>query len=300
MRSFILSCESTVDLPYRYVTERNIPVLFYAYTVDGCEYPDDMGRAPEALPRFYRFLEEGKIPATSQLNQFQYERYFNQLLQQGDVLHIALGSGMTSSVFNAEKAAKLLRLQYPDRKLIVIDSLCSSSGYGLLVEIAADMRDAGCSMEEVERWVKANRKSIHHQFFSSDLKYLRRSGRMSGPAAMVGAVLHICPLMRLDDRGAILAYDKARGTKTAIARTVQAMADHARDGEAYSGKCWIAHSNCLAVAQRLKEALQERFPYISGDIHIWDIGTIIASHCGPGTAAVFFLGNERTPYAAET
>ena len=193
MHSFILSCESTVDLPYRYVTERNIPVLFYAYTVDGCEYPDDMGRDPEALPRFYSFLEEGKIPSTSQLNQFQYERYFEPLLQQGDVLHIALGSGMTSSVFNAEKAATLLRLQYPDRKLIVIDSLCSSTGYGLLVEMAADMRDEGCTMEEVEHWVKASRKSIHHQFFSSDLKYLRRSGRMSGPAAMLGTMLSIPP-----------------------------------------------------------------------------------------------------------
>lgn len=106
--------------------------------------------------------------------------------------------------------------------------------------------------------------------------------------------------MRLDDRGTILAYDKVRGAKTAIARTVQAMADHARDGEAYSGKCWIAHSNCPAVAQQLKEALQERFPQINGEIRIWDIGTIIASHCGPRTAAVFFLGDERTPYTSET
>lgn len=299
MHSFILSCESTVDLPHRYVTERNISVLFYAYTVDGCEYPDDMGRDPHALPRFYGFLEEGKVPSTSQLNQFQYEQYFDRLLQQGDVLHIALGSGMTSSVFNAEKTAKLLRLQYPDRKLIVIDSLCSSSGYGLLVEMAADMRDTGCIIEEVEHRVKANRKNIHHQFFSSDLRYLRRSGRMSGPAAMLGTMLSICPLMRLDDRGTILAYDKVRGVKAAVARTVQAMAEHAQGGENYCGKCWIAHSNCPAVAQRLKEALQERFPHISGEIRIWDIGTIIVSHCGPGTAAVFFLGDERTPYLSE-
>lgn len=299
MHSFILSCESTVDLPYRYVAERDIPVLFYAYTVDGCEYPDDMGRDPAALPRFYSFLEEGKNPSTSQLNQFQYEQYFDRLLQRGDVLHIALGSGMTSSVFNAEKAAKLLRIQYPNRKLIVIDSLCSSSGYGLLVEMAADLRDEGCTIEAVEHWVKANRKCIHHQFFSFDLKYLRRSGRMSGPAAMLGTMLSICPLMRLDDRGTILAYDKTRGVKNAVAYTMQAMADHARDGEAYSGKCWIAHSNCPSVAWRLKNALQERFPHISGEIRIWDIGTIIASHCGPGTAAVFFLGDERTPYATE-
>ena len=293
---FILSCESTVDLPYTYISGRNIPVLFYSYSVDDQEFPDDMGRDPEALPRFYRFLEEGKIPSTSQINVFKYKEFFERLLQKGDVLHIAFGSGMTPSVNNAVEAAKMLCEEYPERKITVIDSLCSSSGYGLLVDEAADMRDRGCSMEEVSQWVMENRQKIHHQFFSTDLKYYRRSGRMSGAAATVGAILSICPIMRLDDGGHIIAYDKVRGKKKAIQRTIQVMEEHAQNGLQYSGKCWICHSNCLAEAEETREAIREHFPNISGEIRICDIGTIIASHCGPGTVAIFFFGDDRAPY----
>lgn len=293
---FILSCESTVDMPYDYVSSRNIPILFYEYCVDGAAYPDDMGRDPNALPHFYQLLANGKIPSTSQLNEFQYESFFEELLKNGDVLHIVFGSGMTGSVYQAEKAAERMRSRYPQRKLIIIDSLCSSSGYGLLTDIAADMRDQGCTIEETAAWIMENRKRVHHQFFSTDLKYFRRSGRISGPAAMLGAVLNICPIMRLDDSGHIIAYDKVRGKKNAIQRTLQTMADHAIDGEQYGGKCFICHANCLSDAQELKNAIQEHFPKIAGDIPVFDIGTIIASHCGPGTVAVFFLGDERLPH----
>ena len=140
MADFILSCESTVDLPYSYVSGRNIPVIFYSYIVDGVSYVDDMGRNEDALPLFYDFIKQGKLPTTSQLNEFLYYDFFRDLLQKGDVLHIAFGSGMTPSVGNAYKAAEKLREEFPDRKLVIIDSLCSCSGYGLLVDIAADLR----------------------------------------------------------------------------------------------------------------------------------------------------------------
>lgn len=294
--NFILSCESTVDLPYSYVSGRNLPVLFYSYLIDGQEYPDDMGRDPEALPQFYRFLEEGKMPSTSQTNVFKYTEFFTELLKKGDVLHIAFGSGMTPSVKNALAAADELRKDFPNRKIIVVDSLCSSSGYGLLVDGAADMRDRGCTMEEIEQWLLDNRQKVHHQFFSTDLKYFRRSGRVSGATATIGSILNICPIMRLDDTGHIIAYDKVRGKKRAIQRTIQEMEKHAENGLQYSGKCWICHSNCLADAQETKEVIRQKFPNISEDIRICDIGTIIASHCGPGTVAVFFFGDERAPY----
>jgi len=143
--------------------------------------------------------------------------------------------------------------------------------------------------------VTANRRRIHHQFFSTGLQYYRRSGRISGTAAAVGAILSICPIMRLDDAGRIVAYDKVRGKKRAIARTVDTMERHAAGGAQYDGKCWVCHSNCPADAQALAAALRARFPHIAGEIRICDIGTIIASHCGPGTVAVFFLGDERAP-----
>ena len=292
---FVLSCESTVDLPFSYVSERNIPVIFYSYTIDGKEYVDDMLRNPEALPQFYRFLEEDKLPSTSQINEFNYLSFFEQQLQHGDLLHIAFGSGMTQSVRNAELAADELREKYPERKIVVIDSLCSSSGYGMLVDYAADMRDRGCTMEEIERWVIDNRKNVHHQFFSTELKHYRRSGRMSGATAMVATVLGICPIMRLDDKGRIIAYGKVRGKNNAIKATVDAMEAHAQGGRNYTGKCFICHSQCIQDAEKSKAAILERFPHIQGDVRIVDIGTIIASHCGPGTVAIFFLGDERAP-----
>lgn len=291
--SFILSCESTVDLPYEYVHGREIPLLFYTYSVDGMDYPDDMGRNPGALKKFYQFLAMGKFPKTSQLNMYQYEEFFEGLLEQGDVLHIVFGSGMTRSIRNAEMAAEVMRLKYPERKLIVVDSLCSSSGYGLLVDVAADMRDAGRNIEEVAEWADGARHCVHHQFFSTDLQYFRHSGRISGPTAMIATILGICPIMRLDECGKIVSYDKARGKQRAIQVTVDTMEQNAVGGRDYSGKCMICHSNCLEDAERLKRAIQTRFPHIEGEIRICDIGTIIAAHCGPGTVAAFFFGSPR-------
>lgn len=292
---FILSCESTVDLPYAYMKEREIPVLFYSYLVDGVEYVDDMLRDPEALSRFYGMLAEGKMPTTSQLNIYQYIEFFEPLLQKGDVLHIVFGSGMTKSIQNAIHAAEELRETYPDRKIIIIDSLCSSSGYGMLVDDAADMRDAGATMEEIEAWVLENRHKVHHQFYSTELDYYRRSGRMSGATAMIATILGICPIMRLDDKGKIIAYSKVRGKHNAIKTTLDTMEKHAIGGREYAGKCWICHSSCLEDAKKTKEQLLSRFPNIKGEVRILDIGTIIASHCGPGTVAIFFMGDERAP-----
>lgn len=292
-RQFTLSCCSTVDLPYSYMADRDIPVLFYTYVVDGREYVDDMGRDPEALPRFYRFLEEGKLPQTSQINVGTYLSFFEKLLQKGDLLHIAFTSGQSGSVHNAMLAAKELQVKYPDRKLIVIDSLCSSSGYGMLVDTVADLRDAGKSIEEAAQWVRENRNTVHHQFFSSNMTQFRRTGRVSGAAAMVATIMSICPIMRLDDAGAIKAYGKVRGKKKAVETTIEAMAKHAQGGENYDKRCYVCHSQCPEDAQMLIDGLEARFPRIKGKIRLCDIGTIIGSHSGPGTVAVFFYGDER-------
>lgn len=292
-RHFTLSCCSTVDLPYSYMADRDIPVLFYTYVVDGREYVDDMGRDPEALPRFYRFLEEGKLPQTSQINVGTYLTFFEKLLQKGDLLHIAFTSGQSGSVHNAMLAAKELQVKYPERKLIVIDSLCSSSGYGMLVDTVADLRDAGKSIEEAAQWVRENRNTVHHQFFSSNMTQFRRTGRVSGAAAMVATIMSICPIMRLDDAGAIKAYGKVRGKKKAVETTIEAMAKHAQGGENYDKRCYVCHSQCPEDAQMLIDGLEARFPRIKGKIRLCDIGTIIGSHSGPGTVAVFFYGDER-------
>ena len=292
-RKFTLSCCSTVDLPYAYMESRDIPVLFYTYVVDGTEYDDDMGRDPQALPRFYRFLEEGKLPQTSQINVAAYLAFFEKLLQKGDLLHIAFTSGQSGSVHNAFLAAEELRERYPDRKLIVIDSLCSSSGYGMLVDSAADLRDAGKSIDEAAQWVLDNRNCVHHQFFSSNMTQFRRTGRVSGAAATVATVLNICPIMRLDNTGSIKAYAKVRGKKKAVEVTVDTMEQCARGGRDYEDRCFVCHSQCPEDAQLLISAIEARFPRLKGRTRLYDIGTIIGSHAGPGTVAVFFYGSER-------
>ncbi len=290
---FQLSCESTVDLPFSYIDARGISVLFYTYVVNGEEHVDDMGRDPQALPAFFAMLQEGAMPSTSQINVFRYEEYLEELVKKGDVLHIAFGSGMTPSTHNAVEAAQALRERYPDRKIAVVDSLCSSTGYGLLVETAADMRDAGAGLEEVEQWVLANRNRVHHQFFSTDLTQFKRSGRVSGPAAAVATLLGLCPIMRLNSAGRIIAYDKVRGKKAAIARTVDTVMAHIQDGKEYRGKCYVSYSNCPELAEQTRQALAAALGQGPERIQIARIGTIIDAHCGPGTVAVFFYGDER-------
>lgn len=292
MTKFQLSCESTVDMPYSYISGRDISVVFYTYTIDGEDFVDDMGRDPEVLPNFYKMLDEGKMPTTSQINQYNYEEYFEELIQKGDVLHLAFGRGMSASVENAQRAAAAVGANHPDRKIIVVDTLAAASGYGMLVDYAADMRDAGASMEEIEKWVLDNRMFVHHQIFATDLFHLKRGGRVSGPAAMIGTVLGICPIMRLNEKGSILAYGKVRSKKKAILETVKVMEEHVQNGYDYDGKCFICHADCLEDAEAVKAMIEEKFKNV--DVKIFDIGTIIASHTGRGTVALFYLGDDRS------
>ena len=292
---FILTCESTVDLPYDYVCSRNIPVLFYTYTVNGVEYEDDMGKNPDSLKNFYALLDEGHLPSTSQINVFKYESFFESVIEKydGEILHIAFGSGMTPSVNSAYDAAKKVMEKHPGRSIRVIDSLGSCSGYGLLVDDAADLRDQGKTAKEVEDWALSVRNTIHHQFFATDLKLFRRGGRVSGPAAAVATVLNICPIMHLNSEGRIIAYGKVRGKKNSIIKTVDEVEKNIRNGRDYDGKMFVAHSNCIDLAGETINELEKRFPKVKGKIRLENIGTTIASHTGVGTVAVFFYGGER-------
>ena len=295
-RKFNLSCCSNADLPYSHMESRDIPVLFYTYTIGDTEYVDDMERNPNALGEFYAKVAAGALPHTSQINQATYEEFFEERLKTpGDLLHLSFGSGQSGSVFNAKLAAEAMMEKYPDRKIIVVDTLCSSSGYGMLVDYAADLRDSGATIEEAEEWLLANRNKLHHQFFCTDLTHFRRSGRVSGATATLGALLGICPIMRLNDEGRIIAYDKVRGKKKAVAETTRIMLQHAQGGADYDGKCYICNSNCPEEAELLRASVEKTFPKLQGKIRICNIGCVIGSHCGPGTVAVFFMGDERTP-----
>jgi len=293
MSDFILSCCSTVDMPYTRLTDRGIPVAFFKYAIDGEEFVDDMGRDPNALKEFYGRISAGALPTTSQVNVDDYYNFFKGLLADGDVLHLAFSSGLSGSVNNAFIAAEMLREKFPFRRITVIDTTCASSGYGMIVDMAADMRDRGCSLDETAGWIEENKIRLHHQFYATDLTHFRRGGRVSGAAAAIGTILNICPLMHLNNEGKIIAYSKARGLNRAKEATLNWMLEHAENGRDYSGYCYISNSNCKADAEAMGELIEKNFPKLKGKVKIFDIGTIIGSHTGNGTVALFFMGDAR-------
>lgn len=293
MSNFTLSCCSTTDVPYSRLEKRGIPVLFYTYLINGEEFVDDMGRDPKALPEFYNKVAAGALPTTSQINVDTYYNFFKGLLEKGDLLHLAFTSGLSGSVNNAMLAAEQLREEFPERRITVIDTTCASSGYGIIVDMAADMRDKGCDMDEIAQWVLDNRRNVQHQFFATSLAHFKRSGRVSGATAAIGTILNICPLMQLDYDGSINAYSKARGQAKAIEETVKWMEAHAVDGTAYSGRCYISNSASLESAKAMRAAVEAKFKNLHGKVEIFDIGTVIGSHTGQGTVALFFMGDER-------
>ena len=281
--SYTLSCESTVDMPFSLVAARNISVLFYSYLLGDQEYEDIMGRDEEALAHFYRSIDADILPSTTQINTYKYLEYFEPLLQKGDVFHITLSSGITSSYSNAVEAANQLSEKYPDRKIVVIDSLCASSGFGLFVDNVADKRDEGYTIDQLKEYAETTKQNVKHLFFSTDMKMFRRSGRVSGSAAAIATVLNICPVMKVTSIGKLEAFTKVRGKDKAIDYVFNEMKKQV--GENYAKRCYISNSNCLPMAEALKQKVVNEF---GCEVKIFDIGTTIASHSGKGTVAFFF------------
>lgn len=287
---YTLSCESTADLTLAHYIKRDIPVIAYTYTVDGEVYEDDM-RAGKGLAIFYSQLLANKRPTTSQINVERYAEFFRAILQKGDLLHIAFSSGLSASVNNAFAAAEIVKKEFPKRKVYVVDSTCGCVGYGLFVDTLADLRDKGESIDSLHQWAEEHKRNVVHQFYSTTLTYFRRSGRLSGPAALLGNILKLCPIMHTDYDGRIVAYSKVMSESKAIARTLSEIEQLIDGGHNYDGKLWLAHSNYISSATRVEEELAKSYP--KADIKVFDIGPVVASHCGPGTLATFFWGKER-------
>jgi DegV family protein with EDD domain len=294
MPQYVITCCSTADMPYDYFQNRNIPFVCFHFTLDGKEYPDDLGKTVP-FDEFYRKIAAGALPTTSQVNVGEFIDFFDQYLAQGlDILHISLSSGLSGSYNSALLAGEQLLQKYPDRRILIVDSLGASSGSGLLVDLAADLRDAGASLDEVHTWVEENKLNIHHWFFSTDLTHYRRGGRISAVSATVGTILSICPLMNMNDQGQLIPREKVRGKKQVIAEMVRKMEEHAQNGVNYSGKCFISNSACYDDARRVADLIEERFPHLNGKVMINSVGMVIGSHTGPGTVALFFVGDRRT------
>ena len=293
MSEYILSCCSTADLSKEHFESRNIEYICFHYKLNGVDYPDDLG---QSIPfeEFYKRMDSGEDTQTSQINVTEYLDYFTKFLSEGkDVLHLTLSSGISGSYNSAVNAAKIAKERFPERKIYVIDSLAASSGYGLLMDKLADLRDGGMDIEELKNWAEENKLNLHHWFFSSDLKFFIKGGRVSKTSGTIGTILGICPLLNVDKEGHLIARAKIRSKKKVIQEIVKRMEENAEGGLSYSGKCYICQSACLDDAKEVAKLVEERFKNLDGNVMINYIGTTIGSHTGPGTVALFFWGKKR-------
>ena len=294
MSDYVLSCCSTADMPLEYVQKRNIPFICYHFNMDGKEYLDDLGQSM-SFDEFYKRIVAGALPTTSQVNVSEFITFFEPYLAAGkDILHISLSSGLSGTYNSAVMAREQLMQKYPNRKILMVDSLGASSGYGMLVDAAADLRDNGKTLEDVQAWLEENKLNIHHWFFSTDLTHYKRGGRISSASATVGTLLNICPLMNMNNEGKLIPREKIRGKKRVISEIVKRMEEHAHDGTNYSGKCFISNSACYEDARMVADLVEQKFSRLNGKVMINSVGTVIGSHTGPGTVALFFLGDKRT------
>lgn len=293
MQEYVLSCCSTADLSAEHFAARNIQYTCFHFSMDGVRYPDDLGQSI-AFDKFYADMVAGADTKTSQVSAGEYVEYFTPFLEAGkDVLHLSLSSGISGSYNSACVAKQELEEKYPGRRILVLDSLAASSGYGLLMDKLADLRDEGMSLDELYAWAEANRLRLHHWFFSTDLTFYIKGGRVSKTSGMVGTLLGICPLLNMDNLGRLIPRVKIRSKKKVIEEIVRRMEEHADGGHEYSGKCYISQSACMEDARAVADLVEARFPRLNGKVEINWIGTTIGSHTGPGTVALFFWGDER-------
>lgn len=294
MSDYILSCCSTADLSKEHFEQRNIHYICFHFMLDDITYPDDLGQSI-SFPEFYQKMVDGAMTKTSQVNADEFVEYFRPFLQEGkDVIHLTLSSGI-SGVYNSACIARdMLLEEFPDRKIYMIDSLAASSGYGLLMDALADKRDEGLDIDALKDWATEHLLNLNHWFFSGDLTFFIRGGRISKTAGTIGNMLNICPLMNVNNEGKLIVREKVRSKKKVIKAIVSKMEELADDGLNYSGKCYISQSACYEDARAVADLVESKFPNLDGKVEINNIGTVIGSHTGPGTVALFFWGKERT------
>ena len=293
MSEYVLSCCSTADLTKEHLEKRNIKYVCFHYALNDKEYFDDLG---ESMPfdEFYQAMKDGADTRTSQINTDEYIDYFEPFLEQGlDILHLTLSSGLSGTINSAKIAQIMLKEKYPNRKIFIVDSLAASSGYGLLMDKLADLRDLGLSIEELCAWAEEHKTEVNHWFFSTDLTFYIKGGRISKTAGFIGGVMNICPLLDVDYEGKLIPRQKIRTKKRAIMEVVKIMKKLAKDGLDYSDKCYISNSACYEDAKAVADLIETSFQHLKGKVEIYSVGTTIGSHTGPGTIALFLWGKKR-------
>ena len=292
MADYIVSCCSSADISPEWMKKRDLKYICHSFFLNDKEYKDDLWTSmkPEEM---YRRMLDGEVSRTSQISLNDYMALFRTACKLGkDVLHVTLSSGISGTYNSAVLAAQQVMEEFPERKIIVIDSLAASSGYGLLMEYIADKRDEGLSLEELAAWTEEHKLNIVHWFFSTDLTFYIRGGRVSKASGYIGMALSICPLLNVDYKGRLIPREKVRTKKKVMKRQLEKMIEQAEGGLDYDGKCFISHSDPKAGVEFL-QMVEDTFPKLKDKIQLFPIGATVGAHTGPGTVALFFYGKKR-------
>lgn len=290
MSDYKITCCSTCDLTAEHLKAMGVEYGLYHYVIDGDDHLDDLF-VSKTPAEFYGEIDRGAMPTTSQVTPEQLVQLIEPILAAGqDVLHIEFSSGLSGGwAQSALVAQKKLQAEYPQRKVYFVNSLAASSGYGLLVDKAVELKNGGMDIDGLYNWLEEHKLQVRHWFFTTNLTHLKRGGRVSGPAAAIGNMLNICPVMDVNSEGKLIVRKKVMGKKKAIQELFNKMREQAEGGLNYSGKCFISHSMREEDAKTLAKLVQDNFKNLNGEVEIDNIGTVIGSHTGAGTIALFFF-----------
>lgn len=287
MRDYVITVNSTVDLPKEWLEERNVPVVPLRYTIDGQTYEDMSGLTAK---EFFDKLREGKMSVTSQVNPEEAGAALEPFLKEGkDILHLAFSSGLSGTCNSMKIAGEELKEEYPEAKIIVIDTLCACLGEALLLYKALQQKEAGKTIEEAAAWVEENKLHICHDVTVDDLNHLHRGGRVSKATAVVGTMVKIKPIIHMDDNGKLQVVGKERGRKKSLNKIVDMAVEQSEGWD--NDIIMITHGDCIEDAEYVAGLVREKMGI--DNILINNIGTVIGSHTGPGVVAVFCMGNKR-------
>ena len=293
MNDYVITCCSTADLTKEKLQELNIPYICFNFELDGVARKDDLYQSMSAND-LYTAMINGADTKTSQVSVGDYIEFFKSFLKEGkDIIHVCLSSGISGTYNSAQLAKAELEEDFPNNQIYIVDSCAASSGYGLLMTEIAKQRDNGLNIDDLYHWIETNKLTIHHWFFSTDLTFYVKGGRISKAAGFIGSALNICPLLNVDNLGRLIPREKIRTKKKVIKAIVEKMKLHAKDRLDYNGLCYISHSMCYDDARAVADLVEETFLKLDGKVQIYDVGATIGSHTGPGTVALFFVGDKR-------
>jgi len=290
MADFVLFTDSNCDLPIKLAEEMEVVVLPLTVYLDDKVYYNYLDEREITYEDFYKKLPTVKTTRTAAANQHEFSEAMEPVLKEGkDILYLGFSSGLSATFNNARLAAEELAEQYPERKILCVDTLCASMGQGLLLWHAWRMQKEGAAIEEVRDWVEAHKLNLCHWFTVDDLMHLKRGGRVSAATAIVGSMLSIKPVLHVDNEGHLINVGKARGRKASLKALMEKARELAIEPEKQT--MFISHGGCADEAEYLAELVKKELNV--PEVIISYVGPVIGSHSGPGTMALFFLGTER-------